>query len=600
MQRALIFLAGSYFLIAALQSVGSQKMTMEVRPLNIPQLNFEERVDPQLLHQSEFVATAMNTLPGLQVKKYGGAGQLQTISVRGLRANATLVMLDDILLNGQGDGSFDLGNLLSGSIQNVGFAVTPYHNIYHAPGGLIEMQTRRSSDENLHQFKTEVGSYGTTYTHLQVGQRAPRYRYVLHGEGLYTLGIPQKSVLRKQGEKDKYKTGALAGAFDVDITPFVNLDVVGRAYDSTLCTDLGVVQPLADPQGESYNQFRFLRAKLTYDQGTGISHTFVSGMVKNKRTIKDSYRYVSDEKTLMGRYRLRYQPDRYTYLQTGISVMGQSFKAAVMRREIVSRGFVDGQGMVMPGLLIGGGVTCHHLAAFGGACTAAGKIQYEISPGWFAKSILRTSLRYPTLSSRFADSPQAVPNPELKPEKGHVWEVGLTYAGEEIGGELFYFLTDTRNLIWTKAVALGIYKRLNGSLRTQGIEATFSFQRDSWKVYGSYTYTHSMSASSPLLDRAFPVHKVHLGGNYLGTQNWGITGSATLVGARIGQDYNSYPTQPVKLKAYVLMEGEIYYVLGENRKVYLRVENALNQAYEDVAGYATPGRTFWMGVSVAF
>ncbi len=56
---------------------------------------------------------------GLVIKSYGGSGQLQTISMRGMSAQQTQIMLDGIPLNSPQLGSADLGMYDAGSLESV-------------------------------------------------------------------------------------------------------------------------------------------------------------------------------------------------------------------------------------------------------------------------------------------------------------------------------------------------------------------------------------------------------------------------------------------------------------------------------------------------
>ena len=61
-----------------------------------------ERSGARELHE------VLRTLPGLNVKDYGGIGGMKTVSVRGLGANHTSVCVDGMLVNDAQHGSIDL------------------------------------------------------------------------------------------------------------------------------------------------------------------------------------------------------------------------------------------------------------------------------------------------------------------------------------------------------------------------------------------------------------------------------------------------------------------------------------------------------------
>ncbi|HZF95455.1 MAG TPA: hypothetical protein VEZ20_11365, partial [Allosphingosinicella sp.] len=56
----------------------------------------------------------------------------------------------------------------------------------------------------------------------------------------------------------------------------------------------------------------------------------------------------------------------------------------------------------------------------------------------------------------------------------------------------------------------------------------------------------------------------------------------------------------VRLGAYALASARIGWRLTEALEAYARLENALDDDYQDVAGYATAGRTVHAGLRLRF
>ena len=100
---------------------------------------------------TDFVATSLETVPGVMVTDLGGPGQLSTISFRALSSKDTLVVLDGVPLNGGGAfGTFDFAHLLSGSVRSR--TLIPGANSVHygdgATGGVVLLETPFTSYNN--------------------------------------------------------------------------------------------------------------------------------------------------------------------------------------------------------------------------------------------------------------------------------------------------------------------------------------------------------------------------------------------------------------------------------------------------------------------
>ena len=82
-----------------------------------------------------------------------------------------------------------------------------------------------------------------------------------------------------------------------------------------------------------------------------------------------------------------------------------------------------------------------------------------------------------------------------------------------------------------------------------------------------------------------------------------VNGNLTYVGDRDDTFFEvapPYGTQTIDLHAYYLASLAVSYRLTGKARVYARVENLLNENYEDVYGYNTPGIGAYAGLRVGF
>ena len=86
----------------------------------------------------------------------------------------------------------------------------------------------------------------------------------------------------------------------------------------------------------------------------------------------------------------------------------------------------------------------------------------------------------------------------------------------------------------------------------------------------------------------------------------GIDLDATVrrTGERSARDFSAYPANPVTLPAYTLLNLAASFEVGADRSrpgftLSLRLENLLDESYQEIWGFAAPGRAIYVGGSVA-
>ncbi len=73
---------------------------------------------------------------------------------------------------------------------------------------------------------------------------------------------------------------------------------------------------------------------------------------------------------------------------------------------------------------------------------------------------------------------------------------------------------------------------------------------------------------------------------------------AAYVGVHDDDDFATFPARRVELDAYTLLHCTARYRLSDRFEVTGRIENATDENYQDVWGYATPGRSAFVGLDV--
>jgi iron complex outermembrane receptor protein len=108
------------------------------------------------------VSDALQGTTGLSVRSYGSVGALQSVSLRGMGGEHTLVLVDGQRYTNPQNGQTDVGVFLSSNIERIEIAKGGYSSLYGADavGGVVNIVTRRPETGIHGEISTSFGSNG--------------------------------------------------------------------------------------------------------------------------------------------------------------------------------------------------------------------------------------------------------------------------------------------------------------------------------------------------------------------------------------------------------------------------------------------------------
>jgi outer membrane cobalamin receptor len=131
--------------------------------------------------------------PGLSIRAYGAGAAVQTLSLRGMAPEHTLVLMDGERWNSAQNGLVDFGLIPSSTVERVEIARGGYSALYgsDALGGVINIITRKSPESFSARVSSSLGSYGFS------AQEA--------GAGGTIAGIGFRGIVRRERGKGDYR-----------------------------------------------------------------------------------------------------------------------------------------------------------------------------------------------------------------------------------------------------------------------------------------------------------------------------------------------------------------------------------------------------------
>ncbi|MGF1549458.1 MAG: TonB-dependent receptor plug domain-containing protein, partial [Sphingomonadaceae bacterium] len=239
---------------------------------------------------------------------------------------------------------------------------------------------------------------------------------------------------------------------------------------------------------------------------------------------------------------------------------------------------------------------------FEDATTLRALARAELGEGFSIRGAYGEGIAQPTFFDLHGFFPGSfIGNPALKPESSRGHELGLRWQGARaaVAATLFrHDLEDEIVTVFDPATFLSSAANAAGRSERRGIELAAAAQPASGLEIGAnYSW---LDAGEPQLGDGLrlrePRRAKHSGNIFFDYRSGGFAagGALAYVGERRDTDFDIF--EDVVLDPYWLASLRLGYRLAENVEAYARVENGFDEDYREVAGYATPGRTFHAGL----
>jgi vitamin B12 transporter len=246
---------------------------------------------------------------------------------------------------------------------------------------------------------------------------------------------------------------------------------------------------------------------------------------------------------------------------------------------------------------------------FDDAVTGRLSLAYAVSDTTTLRGNVGTGSKNPTFTELFGFFPgQFVGNPDLKPERSTSYDIGIDrqFLDGALALQVSLFKQDLEDeingFVFDPVTFLSTAENESTTSKRSGAELGARWQlNDAFDVVASYTYTDSDQNGEREIRR--PRHSGALALDYR-SLNERVTAAlaADYGGTRTDTFFPPFPdpAQTVTLGNYWLLDLTVQYRLTNSTSVYVRGTNLLDEDYEQVYGYATPGRAGYLGLRMNF
>lgn len=571
--------------------------------------------------QAQSVTEILQEVPGVTVVQNGGLGGTTSVFIRGTDSDHTLILLDGVRINDPVSPArtFNyLDQLSVDSIEQVEVLKGPQSTLYgsDAIGGVINIVTPSGEGRPTLTGRVTAGSFGILQQDVSAGGQLGSVKGFFHMTRQDVNNFSAAGARYGNRERDGYHNTNLIGKLQYQPFPNLDLDVLTQYSRAKFDLDRAGGFNTDDPNFDSSNRFFLLNGggklrlldnrfeqvlrvsvtdhkRKTWNDPDTASNSFerseFNGQVfnldahNNTHLLRNSV--ISDTLTLG----LNLQHEKADSDARFDGTFGP-FRSTFRNRSATNLAFYAQDVIrLFERLYTTVGVRTDDHNRFGRHTTYKAGSSYLIEKtGTTLKASYGTGFKAPALFELYSSFGG---NPNLNPETTAGWDAGIEQSiwHNRVQLSSTYFQNRIKNLIvFNNNLNQNISKA-----RTQGIETAITVHPcQKMTLQGNYTYTDTKDLSSntstsgdPLLRR--PRHQYSIKLNYTPIKKLNLNVLVSHVGLRNDLNFVTFPADPVKLKAYTLVNLAAQYHLSKHLTLFGRLANLFDTPYEMVKGYGT-------------
>ncbi len=583
------------------------------------------------------ISEALQRIPGVTIRNYGGFGDMKTVSIRGSSSGQVLILLDGQRLNNAQSGEVDLSTIPLEGVERIEVVRGSASAIYGADavGGVINIITKSGDVTDRHTLNAggslltgSFGSFGASLNGGYTGEKifslvsykhlacSNSYKYTTPGGDRETRKNADYSSHEFFGKGTwKIREGMMSRS----------LSLSGTIFTSEAGNPGTTFQPNATARKKNENQsFNVVYDQKLFNQFNSIR---IQGYLHNGDFwYSDPDAYVpsdtySNNIARGGEIQNRTVFSTWNVLTSGYSFRYENFSGTALNNKPsrtthslylqneIERNFAHGQ--VIKKIVAMPSVRYDDFSDFGSQWSP--KFGLVLSSDYYTQFSIKgnvgQSYRAPTFNDLYWPRDNfTVGNPELKPENSTDYDFGLMVQDSRLGELALgftYFSNKIEDLIIWQMGASGLWSPFNiGKASISGMEmnAGFSLWKDVARVSWNYTYLNPRNKSPRLneYNKILPYRSRHTHNASLHLTGYGLNGivHVTHTGKRYSTTANT-KSLPAHETLDFLLSYRIPFSFASVDATF-ELKNMTGSNYEIMEGFPMPGREVRISLNVAF
>ena len=559
------------------------------------------------------LSNILRDVPGFSVSQVGVLGSQTQIRVRGAEANHLLVTIDGVEANDPSQGDeFSWGTLTASDIERIEIIRGPQSSLRgsDAVAGVVNIITRTAEKSSVGLF-LESGSWATHHSGFNIGHKQGDFDIRF---GLSHIESAGDNIARTGDENDGYRNTTYNIRSGLKLSDQMDISFAARESDGMNQFDAdndfdGLIED-QDRVSEFENSTMRLQGDYSSKDGTW-QHKVLISQSKSDNTAfadkakgnvtastKDQIQYIGSFTWDQGAQNIAalVEREKEDWMQRGEITWGVYDPNQDRERDTDSVA-VEYRTDINDHLTLAASARHDDNSEFDSAKTYRAEAIYQLTEAIRLRSAVGTAVKNPTFTERFGFYTNFIGNPNLIPEESTSWELGadqlimggaltlsLTIFEAELENEIDGFVYDPATFAYTS-------NNINGTSERKGAElSAVGNISESMSLSAAYTYTDS-TGDDAVREVRRPRHIASLNLGWQAAHNLHLNTNIQFTGEQTDVYFPPFPepSQVVGLSNHTLLNINLNYSATEKLEMYLKLENALNDNYEEVFGYQTLG-----------
>ena len=539
---------------------------------------------------------AISSAPGVTSKQNGSFGGVGTIRIRGASSSQTLVLVDGVPVNDSSSpaGGYNFEYLNTSNIQSIEVLKGSQSTLWgsDAIGGVINIYTKQPESTSF-GASAEIGSFGLKRGSADINFAGSNSRFRVSTSKTSVDGISKADEKDGNSEDDGFESESYSMSGSIDLDSLILKGSLSYMESQVEYDSYGFATGVQDGDERS-NTDEFIGSISAifdlFDDKLQNSIFISQSDINRDYYSNGSFSFGAEGKRELIRYQGNIEVNEFNKIAFGL----ESEESKVDADEST----IDGSFLLYEfrpnsKIIISTGIRNDDHEGFGSKTTRRISGTFKPSDNLIIRSSWGEGFKVPTIfQSTYFCCGATSANSSIRPETSTSYDFGFELFFNEMNStfSITYFDQDINDQI-NFSFGVGGYENID-KVNSEGFEIALDYQISKlMSLYLNYSYIDSVDGNGSSL---FYVAKDSGEAGLIYEPNNSFSGS--IIARYNGSESSSYG----KIDSWIRFDVNGSYKLSGTNELYFRIENLLDEEYQQIFGYGTPERSGFIGLRSKF